>query len=129
MGITYHFRPLSSAVLSHEINMLAVAVLLVLSVTAQAAKYDYDSYGRDVYYEEPSYTYEARPMYGYESRYKRSADREWLSEEELRSFVESVREMAIARGLPVRDREAQQSRSCRDRDCLLCLPLIGCLFG
>merc|ERR1712117_351160 len=110
MGITYHFRPLSSAVLSHEINMLAVAVLLVLSVSAQAAKYDYDSYGRDVYYEEPSYTYEARPMYGYESRYKRSADREGLSEEELRSFSESVQEMAIARGLTVR--EGQQGR-CR----------------
>merc|ERR1712117_580406 len=108
MGITYHFRPLSSAVLSHEINMLAVAVLLVLSVSAQAAKYDYDSYGRDVYYEEPSYTYEARPMYGYESRYKRSTDREGLSEAEMRSFSESFREMATQMGMQV-IREGQQS--------------------
>merc|ERR1712117_962644 len=76
---------LSSSAVSHENNMLlAIAVLLVLSVSAQAAKYDHyepsynnyePSYSRDVHYEEPSYTYEPRSTY----RYKRSTGDEGRS--------------------------------------------------
>merc|ERR1712224_1125288 len=67
----------SSAVLLREVKMFAIATLLVSSVTAQAAKYDYGSYesayyGGDAYSGEPSYTYESRPTYSHELRYKRS---------------------------------------------------------
>merc|ERR1712117_537266 len=80
----------SSAIFSLEVKMFAIAIaaLLVFSVTAQAAKYDYDSYkpsyesayyGRNAYSEEPSYTYEPRSTYkqSYEPRsayrYRREA--------------------------------------------------------
>merc|ERR1712038_51719 len=112
-----------------ELTMLAIAALLVLSVTVQAAKYDYDGrlsykyedhdsyepsyksayYGRDAYSEEPSYTYKASPTYGrsYEPRYKRSTDREGMSEG-LMAFYESAREMAIAQGAKPSERQGQQ---------------------
>merc|ERR1712177_1361 len=65
----------SSAVFSHEVNMLAIAALLVLSVTAQAAKYDYGSYGPD--YDSYGSSYESdrygRDVYEH-SMYKRSTD-------------------------------------------------------
>merc|ERR1712117_645136 len=66
----------SSAVLYREVKMFAIATaaLLVFSVSAQAAKYDY---GRDAYSEEPSYTYKQTTMYrptykqSHEYRYRR----------------------------------------------------------
>merc|ERR1719245_2325968 len=70
----------SSAVLYREVKMFAIATaaLLVFSVSAQAAKYDYGSYegayyGRDAYSAEPSYTTKYRPTYkqSHEERYRR----------------------------------------------------------
>merc|ERR1719245_473371 len=62
----------SSAVPYREVKMFAIATaaLLVFSVSAQAAKYDY---GRDAYSEEPSYIYKPRSTYkqSYEHRYRR----------------------------------------------------------
>merc|ERR1712117_697197 len=66
----------SSAVPYREVKMFAIATaaLLVFSVSAQAAKYDY---GRDAYSEEPSYTYKQTTMYrptykqSHEYRYRR----------------------------------------------------------
>merc|ERR1712154_70125 len=123
MGTTSH---LEFALLSSSSKLCSL--LLVRSVTAQAAKYDYDSYetsyGRDVHYEEPSYTYKASPMYrrSYESRYKRSTggEAQALSEAELRSFSESVREMPIEQGMQFRKGE------CSGFPCEICLPIIGC---
>merc|ERR1712117_583780 len=71
----------SSAVLYREVKMFAIATaaLIVFSVSAQAAKYDY---GRDAYSEEPSYTYKQTTMYRptYEYRYRRDVREEQQGE-------------------------------------------------
>merc|ERR1719245_35902 len=121
----------SSAVLYREVNMLviATAALLVFSVSAQAAKYDY---GRDAYSEEQSYTYKPtmtkyRPTYkqSHEYRYRRDVREEQQSGECVRvcdgdaSCVQNPEMCScelvcsrIGQSNLFTDREAQQFPSC-----------------
>jgi len=103
---------------------IATAALLVFSVSAQAAKYDY---GRDAYSEEPSYTYATkyRPTYkSHELRYRRDV-REGQQGECLRVCDSTCIENGIPseecsceivctkrQGNIFTDREAQQFPSC-----------------
>merc|ERR1712027_276504 len=115
----------SSAVLYREVKMFAIATaaLLVFSVSAQAAKYDY---GRDAYSEEPSYIYKPRSTYkqSYEYRYRRDV-REEQQGECLRFCDSTCIENGISseecsceivctkrQGNIFTDREAQQFPSC-----------------
>merc|ERR1712117_477543 len=95
----------SSTVLSHEINMLAIAVLLVLSVTAQAAKYDYGSYRPS--YESDRY---GRDVYEH-SMYKRSTAEGREGLEGLTGFARTVAEVATVLA-DSGEREGQQVSGC-----------------
>jgi len=108
---------------------IATAALLVFSVSAQAAKYDYGYkgayYGRDAYSEVPSYTYEPTYKQSHEHRYRRDVREgnqqlgdclrlcDTLSLGDLEAAECTVECVKIRQGNIFTDREAQQFPSCK----------------